>query len=326
MVRKALRLTLRVFFYGLIVLFLLEIALRMLGYNPLQRTLPGGAENGRKFDPDLGWVLVPGHYEVGPFNSIGDSMSITIKQDTGRVTRNSNARIGAGQITFLGGSFIMGHALDNDETAVWKLQDRFPHINFRNLAVSAFGTYQSLLVLEKELERGNQPTCVIYGAIQHHELRNVADGAWLMDMNRKIPFVTLANDSTFSREGLTEMKHLFFTRKSATTYLAEKTINKMLSYPRVRHAREVSFLIIKEMQRLCAANQIAFYVAPLHYDQRSFQELIQFLEANEINYINCNVQLTPENIIKDDGHPGPEVNDIWVDRIANRLAQDHIVQ
>ncbi len=313
-------------FFSLAILCFTEIFLRLLGYEPYKQSQPGGAENARRLDPELGWVLLPGHYEVGPFNDTGDSMSITVKQDTGRVTRMDNEGVGPDQVTFLGGSFIMGHALDDHETAVWKLQQRFRHIDFRNLAISAYGTYQSLMVLEKELKKGNRPKCVVYGAIQHHELRNVAEGGWLVSLRREIPYVSYRNDSTFERAGTVAMINLFLTQTLASAYLAEKALNKMLSYDRIRNARQVSFLLIKEMQRLCDAHHIAFYVAPLHYDVQGMHDLTHFLEANKIDYIDCNVALTPENVIKDDGHPGPAVNDIWASRIARRFVTDGILK
>lgn len=316
----------RICFFGLLILGILEVILRSLGYEPLKSNPPGGAENARRLDPELGWVLIPGHYEVGPFNDIRDSMSITIKQDTGRVTRNTNEGVGADQITFLGGSFFMGHALDNNETAIWKLQQDFPHLDLRNLAVSAYGTYQSLLVLENELQMGNKPKCVVYGAIQHHELRNVAEGGWLVSRRIKIPYVTLESDSSFVRMGSTEMKQLYFSRILAMAYLAEKTLNKIRSFPRVRNARQVSFLIMKEMQRLCTVNKIPFYVAPLHYDPQGMQDLTLFLDENEIDYIDCNVPLTVENTIKNDGHPGASVHDTWAKRMAKRLVADGIIE
>ena len=251
-------------------------------------------------------------------------MSITIKKDTGRATRVNNLNVGEAQISFVGGSFIMGHALDDSETAVWKLQEYFPQYDFRNLAVSAYGGLQSLLVLEKELEKGNRPKCVIYGASQHHELRNVAQGDWLMERRRKIPYVKLKNDSTFERRGLIEMRHLPYTNRLASAALVEKALNRILSYNRVKDARKLSHLIIKEMHRLATEYQIAFYVAPLWYDEQGMQDLTHFLTESKISYIDCNVPLTRDNIIKDDGHPGPSVNDIWAERIAKRLIIDGI--
>ncbi|MFY0594210.1 hypothetical protein [Roseivirga sp.] len=324
MLKKPLKSLMLISFYGLLVLGLLELTLRLLGYEPIRpvsRVIP---TTNREFDLGLGWKLLPGHYEIGPFNDIGDSMSITIKKDTGRAARMNNLSIGDKKITFIGGSFMMGYALDNDETAVWKLQERFPQFDFRNLAVSAYGGLQSLIVLEKELEKGNKPKCVIYGAFQHHELRNVAQGDWLMKLRRRIPYATLKNDSIFERKGLIKMKHLRYTNKLASAVLAERVLNRILSYNRVKDARKLSHLIIKEMHRLTSEHGIAFYVAPLWYDEQAMEDLTHFLTESNISFIDCNVPLTRDNIIKDDGHPDPSVNDIWVERIAKRLITDGI--
>lgn len=324
--RRPLRSLLLLVFYGLFTLCLLEVTLRLLGYQPFTPVSSLAPTNSHEFDPDLGWELLPGHYEIGPFNDIGDSMSITIKKDTGRATRINNLGVGEAQVSFIGGSFIMGHALDDDQTAVWKLQERFPQFDFRNLAVSAYGGLQSLIVFERELAKGNRPDCVIYGAFQHHELRNVAQADWLIEMRSEVPYAILKNDSTFERKGLTSMKSLPLTGRLSSAVLAEKVLNRMLTYNRAKEARKLSHLIIREMDRLASEHRIAFYVAPLWYDDQGMKDLTTFLISNEINFIDCYVPLTLDNIVKDDGHPGPGVNDIWAERIAERLVTDGIVQ
>lgn len=303
---------------------MLEVVLRSMGYRPFKPVAPVSQTKSHEFDKDLGWKLIPGDYEIGPFNDIGDSMSITIKKDTGRVTRIDNNGVGDDQITFIGGSYMMGYGLDDNETAVWKLQQRFPHSDFRNLAVSGYGTFQSLLVLEDELKKGNRPKCVIYGAFQHHQLRNVAQGAWLMQLRRKIPYVTLQNDSTFQRNESVGMYNLRLTEKLALASLAERVVNWSRSFKRVKDAQKLTHLIIREMQRLCREYGIVFYVATLHYLPEDMKYLRPFLDESNIRFIDCHVPLTRDNSIKDDGHPDESVNDIWVERIAKRLISDGI--
>lgn len=310
----------------LVTFSLLEGGVRLLGYKPPEPVRMRSQPRVSEYDSILGWRLIPGTYELGPFNDIGDMMSITIKRDAGRVTRDHNFETGKDQITFIGGSFIMGHALDNDETMAWKMQEKFPHVDFRNLAVSAYGTYQSLMVLEDEFQKGNRPKCVIYGAFEHHALRNVADGDWLVERKRKIPYVTLKGNDTILRMGLIEMQKLWLSSESAVAFLAEKALNRMLSSQRVQDAQRLSHLLIKEMHDLCLKRQIDFYVAPLQYSPKEMSELLNFLNEHQIQYIDCNILLTKENIIKDDGHPNAEVNKLWADRIAARLQEDGIIE
>lgn len=326
MYKKILKLLALLSFYSLIILGVLEVGLRLLGYKPFRPVSNINYTNHREFDSSLSWKLLPGHYEVGPFNDVGDSMSITIKKDTGRVTRMNNIGVGEKQVTFIGGSFFMGHALDDDETMAWKIQQRFPPIDFRNLAVSGYGGLQSLMVLERELKKGNKPECVIYGAFQHHELRNVGQGAWLMELRRKVPYATLKSDNRFERKGLIGMRNLRLTKRLALMFQAEKGFNNLLSYQRVKNARKLSHLIIQEMQRLCLEYQVAFYVAPLQYDSKAMKDLTSFMNTNEISYIDCNVPLTLDNIIKDDGHPGESVHKEWAKRIENRLVDNGLLK
>ncbi len=65
-----------------------------------------------------------------------------------RSAMNSVLRSGAPKIVIVGGSFVQGWAVSDQDTFAWKLQDRFADYDVLNLGTAGYGTYQSLLLIE----------------------------------------------------------------------------------------------------------------------------------------------------------------------------------
>ena len=80
-----------------------------------------------------------------------------------------------------------------------------------------------------------------------------------------------------------------------------------------------------EMQARCQALGIPFYVAVLYYPQAEWPGVERFFQEQEIAYIDCNVPLSHENTIRNDGHPVASVNAEWARRMLLRLRQDGVV-
>ena len=57
----------------------------------------------------------------------------------------------------------------------------------KNFAVGGYGTYQSLLMQERILGYKKNIKVIVYGFIDHHELRNVAAGSWMSFLNKFSP-------------------------------------------------------------------------------------------------------------------------------------------
>jgi hypothetical protein len=60
------------------------------------------------------------------------------------------------------------------------LQGKHPEVAIRNYGTGGYGTYQSLLVLERLFAnpRSSRPEWVLYRFIEHHEIRYVAGPQW----------------------------------------------------------------------------------------------------------------------------------------------------
>ena len=138
-----------------------------------------------RFDPVLGWVAIPGSHVVSPYHPAGAEIHYTFLEDGSRAT-SEVGRTGPYDLVLLGGSYTQGRAVSDWDTFGWKLQSAFPELKVGNFGVGAYGTYQSLLMLRSLYQRGLEPEIVIYGLIDHHQVRNIAHFDWLMMISRSL--------------------------------------------------------------------------------------------------------------------------------------------
>src|SRR5262245_25799025 len=150
-----------------------ELLLRLTDHQPWRYLgVKPGEPTMHDADPELGWIPRPGQYEVPAYAPAGKDFSFTILADGTRVTGSPAAR-DAPAVAFVGCSLTQGWSIGDDETFAWRLHQPFPPLHVLNYGVGAYGTYQSLLVMERILARPNPPRLVLYGFMEEHESRNV---------------------------------------------------------------------------------------------------------------------------------------------------------
>ncbi|MGM9991437.1 MAG: hypothetical protein ACI376_01120 [Candidatus Bruticola sp.] len=115
-----------------------------------------------------GWGL-----ERGLYPSSEDRTALeTVWPNGQRASRPSNSNLKTKQrVLLLGCSYIFGSGLDDQDTLAWRLNQKYPHVQFDNYGVPGWGTYQCLM-LEETLLKDNSYDLVIYGAINDHRNRN----------------------------------------------------------------------------------------------------------------------------------------------------------
>jgi len=319
--------------YILITLICLELGLRLLGHAPFSPTL----NRNLKFieaDSLKGWIHVPGNYQF-VVNHWGDTMNFTINKERNRITKTNPMSDKSEKILLIGGSFIMGMGLNDEQTLGWKLQQKFPDIDIKNLGVGAYGTYQSLLVLKEQLKQSKKPKAIIYGLISHHRFRNIAQSDWLFSLaiNEKrsnteiiLPYVAVgANEKLIGKNENVRLPKVPFAEKLAIGFVIQRAIHKIKRFGRADAADKVLELLLLEMQRLCKEANIPFYVNVLYSEKPFMLKLVSFFEQNDMAYIDCNVPLNETNIFRNDGHPKEIVNEEWAKRTSKRMLQDGIV-
>lgn len=318
--------------YITIILIGLELGLRLLGYGPYDRPAPDRVKF-LEADQKKGWVHIPGTYQY-PVNTWGDTMNLVINEQRERITKTEPAREGLKKILLLGGSFTQGMGLDDEQTFAWKLQENFPSVDFRNLGVGAYGTYQSLLVLEEQLKNVEKPLAVIYGFIDNHKMRNVSESDWLISLsiNAKysnielvLPYVSLRENGTLYYGKTPEIIEVPMADRLVISFMVQRIINKFLGRKRIRDADRVLEILLLKMQQLCKEKDVPFYVSIMASEKYSMSNITHFFSKNDLTYIDCNIPLNEQNTFRDDRHPKEEVNTEWAKRISSRLIQDGIV-
>ncbi len=88
-----------------------------------------------------------------------------------RVSRRGERTAPAVSLLTVGDSFSWGHGVENEDTYTARLAERWG-VPAANLAFSAYGTVQSLQMLQRSLDL--RPRLVVYGYIADHMNRNVS--------------------------------------------------------------------------------------------------------------------------------------------------------
>ena len=124
--------------------------------------------------------------------------------------------------------------------------------------VPAYGSYQSLRVVERELPRLPSPSFVIYGFYDQHEDRNVASAYWLRHITMRssggrveVPFATYDHkQGALVRHAPETYVSLPMRRSLAIVDLIERTYMVAKATRRFRQRRRVTEAILLQMDRV----------------------------------------------------------------------------
>src|SRR5206468_9604074 len=111
-----------------------EMLLRAIGNRPWTTAWTSIEPSWHDPDPQLGWILRPGHWRYGPYTPNGRQVEVSIGPDRTRRTREGAGLAGDAkpELLLLGCSFTFGWAVSDDETWAWRLQSLRPDLEVRN--------------------------------------------------------------------------------------------------------------------------------------------------------------------------------------------------
>ncbi len=312
----------------LLLLGATEVVLRASGHGPWRRSVREGEPVVYEPDPELGWRNKPGRHLVAPYAPGGSEIQLTFLPDGGRATRDApaeDAPDGRPALVLLGGSFTQGWAVSDRETFAWKLQERHPELSVENLGTGGYGTFQSLLALERRLARGAAPAWVLYGFMNHHEYRNVANAYWLDLLARNasrghvaVPYATL-EEGALVRHPPAAYPSWPLRETLATSAFAGRLAMKAKTLGRRRQAREVTEALLLELARTAAAAGAEFRVVVLAADDATRDHYEAFARAHGVGVLDCARPLTPDLQVEGEGHPNGALHGLWADCIDAAL-------
>ena len=309
-------------------IFLAEGFLRLLGYLPWKYE---DFNNIGIYEKDnvKGWISKKGIYEIiAPTKD--KSKSIKILDEGGRYTGKNNNNLN--KILFIGGSFTQGWGVNDDETFSFKLQNQLANYKIKNYGQGGYSGVQSLLLLDEVLEKNNNTKLVIYGYMDHHEYRNVARGSWLGLLLRysstghknspKVPYAILSkNGSLVIKKPIGYLK-LPLREKSALVTLTEKTLMKLLTKKRKKIQKQIVKKVALNMKELSNKKNAKFVFLNL---KSNLSEYIDFFNKEEINFVDCNLELTNKYLIKGDYHPNGKAHTFYSNCIFNELKNKNLL-
>jgi hypothetical protein len=271
-------------------------------------------------DRDLGWKNKSGTFT---FNRYGDGKLIIENYDSfgGRISPNRKENLNTGVL--IGGSFIHGFAINDDETIASKLNEKVAPINFKNLGVSGYSTYQSLILLKEYIKSNSPPKIIVYGFNVHHEYRNY--GSFLQRVGismcnqsdhetLSLPYCRLdsaenlkciKNQPTPLISILKIFKNLMASL-SRISFISEKLIDK-------NEAQIITKKIIQEIKEEADSIGAVFILFILRADEHESNKYITFANENEFYVIDCQhpLQHLPEYLLPEGYHPNEEVVQYW---------------
>lgn len=295
-----------IFFSFLVVLFFLELVLRISGNSPRIDNL------GRSGDPiiykndnKIGWVHKTGIYQFKPWSNEGKITNFTIEKDgsrTNSVQKNSGANV-----LFFGGSLTQGWAVDDEETFTKHFQELNKDFRVLNYGVGGYGGYQSLKLQKKISKNFDTIHHIVYGFIDHHEVRNVAAGSWMYLLNKYstrghvlVPYGSIENGQLKENPPIKYIK-IPLSEYSALIAKIEKRLMKLKSNKREKDQFEISKLIITEMSNHAKQLNSKFSVLMLDSNEESLSKYSIFFKEEKINFMHC--PFPSNEVVKGEGHP-----------------------
>lgn len=305
----------------LIALFLVEVSLRLFGVEPWYA--PGRVANDPVVyepDPILGWKNQAGKHVLPPYQATGKEITVTFLPGGLRATRvEGTPHDDRDKLVCIGGSYTQGWAVADEETFAWKLQSKLPSRNVLNYGTGAYGTYQSLLLLEGLLPSLNSTDIVLYGFTHFHEERNVASSDWLETLERysrrghvSVPYVTLDN-GVLTRNAPMSYPSWILKEHLSTVRLAEKAYMNIIAKGRTAQKTTATEKLMLEMSRACEERGVGFAVVLLHCYEDVKDHYLQFLKKNNIEVINCSFAFVPGMIVPGEGHPNEKPHSLWTE-------------
>jgi hypothetical protein len=312
---------------GVTSLALAEVVLRATGHGPwASSTLDAREPVMNEPDPVRGWRNMPGRYVIPPYGEGGHETGIHIGPDGGRATGpgDSSGRRG---LVLVGGSYTRGNGLSDAETTAWKLQRRFPELQVMNHGTGGYGTYQSLLALEELLPQ-RDVAFVLYGFIDHHEVRNVAPPGWIDLLSRfsqrrqvAVPYCTLDALGELERHPPASYPAWPLRRWLASVAFAERAVAYAKGSARAVQGRAVTERLLVEMAALARRHASGFAVVLLSARREARVHYERFLTGSGIRVADCARPVTAAYQVPGEGHPNDRLTTIWSRCIERELGE-----
>lgn len=278
--------------------------------------------------------------------------NIKVKYSFGQYhNRKYKLKSSENKILILGDSGIFGWLLNDEDTFVYKLANKFKNYEFINSAAGGQGTSDQLRYLEKFCKKIN-PKYTLYFINFADIERSKKSNLYFLDKNKnlikgnnKIPLIYKFVDNNALYDFLVSNFHLVaFLRKSYVVIKDYNFSNKIQKNPikeknltkNNEHQNDFTFekKLILKLQSVSKKCKTELYIINFAwFNKKIYQsDTYEFLDNNQIfftknkiNYINLEDELTkkynePDKYkIKFDGHPNERANNLYYEILYKKL-------
>lgn len=323
-----------------IIIIIVEISLRLLGFRPHQRLNFDDIECDGivwqiPFD-SIGYVFNPGEYNCIVNKQI--KFKVTQNNDLSRKTSNEEVNCNK-RIHFYGDSYIWGQSLNDDQTMAWQVQSKSKEICVKNYGVGAYSSIQSFLLFKENLKNKRYPDEVFLFYSNFLDDRNAFTSSWknvwqslLVDLKKSEEFKPQNNQDfyfpigkvvsdTLKIEYLSEQninKSLPLRNSLAIMNILDIQINKHKDKQKKPHL--VSKELFKKFFALSKKNHIKFTLVLICENSLDSSE-IKELRDYGVPVIDISFELNIEEhtFYPADMHPNEKANKIWTKNIFEYL-------
>lgn len=312
-----------------LALTVVEIGARQAGYEPW----PGRVRTTRAVlhepDPVLGWRNKAGSF-VWPERVPGTG-DIRMTFWEGGLRATAPRRVARDRrLLVLGCSYSQGWAVSDEQTYPWRLQSAFPWLEVLNYGTAAYGTYQSLLALERYFASGEPvPELLIYGFVPFHAPRNVAAPSWLRGLalvgdasTLRIPHATAGLPHRAARQPPISYPTSIVSEWSAAVALALDAGVEIGGRARALQAEQVTRALLREMKSSTDRRGVPLLVVLLaRGTPPETKAWTRFFSRSEIAMVDCSHPDQEASVMRVPGygHPNADMNLHWFQCIRRAL-------
>lgn len=318
---------------GLLVIFVAEITLRIVGrtaYAIPKSNAYSWLSNSILLDKTYGFVLRDGTFHI----TMNKNLSYTATHKNGcRITNYSEVIDSSKSIVeFYGCSFTYGQGIDDSLTFPFLVQKQLKNYNINNHAVSGYGTIQALMTLREQQNMNDVPDVVILCYADFHHERDQLLESWQekftinmeqrkINFNDKFlktttfPYGIIKNDTLLVKsKTLQEFSRVGLLRKYSALY------NQVYVLFQKKPSPDVTFAIIAEMNEICSKNNSKFIVATLTKDSAIYS----YCYTNNILLWDIFVPWYEDglNLLPYDPHPNAKANRKYAELIVSYFEEN----
>ena len=308
-----------------LTIIVLEFFLRLAGHVPFKYFNSNSPHPSiYKVDKKLGWTSKKGIHSSNIDNN--NIISYKFLEDGSRYTGfDLKKNLSKKKIILIGGSFTLGEAINDGETLAYHLQKNLNDYEIKNFGIGGYGTYQSYLKLLNIFDTIENIDYVIYPFIDHHEVRNIGDASWLEFISKHarapvhMPYVKLDKKKNIVEYSPIKYLVLPLSNYSVLITKIQKKIMRMYLFSKNKDMKLITKKLIIKMNELSQKNNSKFIFVNLSSDKLKVSDYEKFSLENDIQFINCQIELDNKHTVQDGVHPNGLANKKYSSCILNTI-------